>query len=81
MLLNEDWVKIYSSAEIHKIEIVKSVLEDNDIQSFEINKKDSFLVAIGEIELYVSAENAVLSKAIINGNNLWVIFYNALLRV
>ena len=70
MLINEDWVKIYSSTEIHKIEIVKAVLEDNDIPSFEINKKDSSYISIGEIELYVSSENAVLSKAIINGNNL-----------
>jgi len=70
MLINEDWVKIYSSTEIHKIEIVKAVLEDNDIQSFEINKKDSSYISIGEIELYVSSENVVLSKAIINGNNL-----------
>jgi hypothetical protein len=70
MLLDEDWVKIYSSTEIHKIEIVKAVLEDNDIPSFEINKKDSSYTSIGDIELYVSSENAVLSKAIINGNNL-----------
>ena len=70
MLINEDWVKVYSSTEIHKIEIVKAVLEDNDIPSFEINKKDSSYISIGEIELYVSAENSVLSKAIINGNNL-----------
>ncbi|HKR05654.1 MAG TPA: DUF2007 domain-containing protein [Bacteroidia bacterium] len=68
--MNEGWIKIYSSAEIHKVEIVKAVLEDNGIPSFEINKKDSSYISIGEIELYVAAENETLSKIIINNNNL-----------
>jgi putative signal transducing protein len=68
--MNKDWVKIYSSTEIHKIEIVKAVLEDNGIQSFEINKKDSSYTSIGEIELYVNTENEILANLIINENSL-----------
>jgi len=68
--MDKDWEKIYSSTEIHKIEIVKAVLEDNGIPSFEINKKDSSYISIGEIELYVATENVLLSKIIINTNQL-----------
>jgi hypothetical protein len=68
--MNEDWIKIYSSTEIQEIEIVKAALEDNEIPSFIINKKDSSYISIGEIELYVAAENEILSKIIINNNNL-----------
>ncbi|MEO5570268.1 MAG: DUF2007 domain-containing protein [Bacteroidia bacterium] len=68
--MDSDWVKIYSSTEIHKIEILKAVLEDNGIKSFEINKKDSSYISLGEIELYVSAENEIFSKVIINTNQL-----------
>jgi len=68
--MDKDWVKIYSSTEVHKIEILKAVLEDNGIKSFEINKKDSSYISVGEIELYVNVENEILSKVIINTNHL-----------
>ena len=68
--MDKDWIKIYSSNEFHKVEIVKAVLEDNGIPSFEINKKDSSYISIGEIELYVNPENELLSKIIINTNSL-----------
>ena len=68
--MENDLVKVYSSTEFHKVEIVKAVLEDSGIPSFEINKKDSSYISIGEIEVYVNIENEVLSKIIINTNNL-----------
>lgn len=64
--MNSDWVKIYASSEIHKVEIVKSVLEDNNIASFEINKKDSSYISVGEMELYVKPEDEALATIIIN---------------
>lgn len=68
--MNNDWVKIYSSVEIHKVEIVKAVLEDNDITAFMINKKDSSYIIIGEIELFVKPDDEILSKIIINKHKL-----------
>lgn len=68
--MNNDWVKIYVSNQIHKVEIVKATLEENGIKSFEINKKDSSYISVGEIELYVKAEDEILSKVIINNNQL-----------
>lgn len=69
--MKEGWIKIYSSDLHHKIEIVKAVLEDNAIQSFEINKMDSsYTSLLGEIELYVPEENQVLAQFIIKENSL-----------
>jgi len=69
--MQEGWIKIYSSTLHHKIEIVKAVLEDNSIKSFDINKMDSsYTPLLGEIELYVPEENQVLAQFIIKENNL-----------
>jgi hypothetical protein len=63
-----NWIMVYSSTEIHKIEIIKAILNDNDIQSFDINKKDSSYISVGEIELYVKEEDEILAKVIITNN-------------
>lgn len=63
---NPQWTKIYSSDEIHKIQILKSVLAESGIASFEINKKDSSYISIGEIELYVNPDDEALARIIIS---------------
>ncbi len=69
--MQQGWKKIYSSMQHHKVEIVKAVLADNSIPSHVINKLDSsYANLIGEIELYVPDENAVLAQFIIKENNL-----------
>ncbi|MBL0070872.1 MAG: hypothetical protein IPP34_03165 [Bacteroidetes bacterium] len=37
--VNQDWIRVYVSELEHKINIVKAVLEDNQIAAFEVNKK------------------------------------------
>ena len=68
--MEKDWIKIYSSPQIHKIEIVKGVLGDNNIKSVSINKHDSSYRSFGEIELYVNKEDALKALQIINKNEL-----------
>lgn len=68
--INQDWIRVYVSELEHKINIVKAVLEDNQIDAFEVNKKDSAYTFIGEIELYVHEKDAVLAKFLINSNQL-----------
>ena len=68
--MNKDWVKVYSSAESYKIMLVKGVLEENNIKSFEVNKKDSSYSMIGEIELYVQQDDSILANIIIEKNSL-----------
>lgn len=60
-----NWQKIYSSSFEHKVEIVKAVLIDSEIDSVVVNKKDR-AYNFGEVELYVQGENVIKAKQIIN---------------
>lgn len=53
------WVKIFSSDLLYKIEIAKGVLEENGIPSVVLNKQDSSYVVFGLIELYVNSQYAL----------------------
>lgn len=68
--MRDNWVKVYSSNQPHKVSIVSAILADNDIESHEINKIDSAYNTIGEIELYVPEESAVLAVFFIKQNEL-----------
>jgi hypothetical protein len=67
---NEDWVRIYATDQQHKAEIVKSFLEDHQIHTVEVNKKDSSYTFIGDIELYARKEDAVLAGFLIKEHQL-----------
>jgi len=67
--MEESWHLIYSSTFLHKVEIVKAVLEDLEIESVVVNKKDSAYL-FGEIELYVHADNVLKARLIINREEL-----------
>jgi len=56
--MNENWQSIYSTQYEYKAEIIKAVLEENDIKCFVLSKKDSAYL-FGEIELYVSPDNVL----------------------
>jgi hypothetical protein len=67
--MDENWEKVYASTYDHKVEIVKAVLEDSDIRSVVVNKKDSFYL-FGEIELYVNPDNVIRAMSIIQKEDL-----------
>lgn len=67
--MEESWQIIYSSTFLHKVEIVKAVLDDFEIESVVVNKKDS-LYLFGEIELFVHADNVLKARLIINREEL-----------
>jgi len=46
------WVKIYTSADFFKSELVRQVLIDHEIEAIIINKQ-GFPYRIGEIEVYI----------------------------
>ena len=66
--MKDDWKKIYSSTEDFKIQIIKGLLIDNNINCVVINKKDSGF-KFGELELYVQSDNVVKAKYLINKYN------------
>jgi hypothetical protein len=67
-----NWVVIYKSNNTNNSHIVKSVLEDNEIDVVIVDKMDSMHTHLmnAEIELHVSPENVVKAKHIISKNDL-----------
>ena len=68
--MEKGWEQIYISDKSHLVEIVKAVLAENGIQSFAVDRRDSTSITIGYIELYVKNKDVVLSKFLIEKNNL-----------
>jgi len=64
-MTSSDWVKIYESSYLYKVEIYKGGLEAEGIEAVSINKKDSAYL-FGRVELYVKAENAMKAIRLIN---------------
>lgn len=62
--MDNDWVKVYAAGKLYDVELVKGLLEQNDIESEIFNQKDrAFLV--GDVELYVHSKDADKAKQII----------------
>ncbi|MBC8266517.1 MAG: DUF2007 domain-containing protein [Flavobacteriales bacterium] len=59
------WIKIYTSTDLFKIELLKGFLKENNIIAMSINKKDSSYLAFGDVELYVDSENVMKAKMLI----------------
>lgn len=69
--MNEQWVKVYSTTQHHQIEIARAILEENHINSSFINKMStSYGNLIGEIELYVKADDETLASFILKNIQL-----------
>ena len=68
--MESGWKCIYFNNQMHKIEIVRAVLNDQDIKSVVVDKRDSSYFMVGDIEIYVSNEDAILAKIIIEQNEL-----------
>lgn len=60
----EGWTCIYTSTQLHDVEIIRGILEEEQITAFVVNKKDSVYL-FGEIELYVRVEDAFTANQII----------------
>jgi len=67
--MSKNWKKIYSTTYLHKAEIAKAVLQDNNIDTMILNKRDSMYL-IGEIELYALQDNFLKAINIIKKNEL-----------
>ena len=66
---SEKWTMVFSSSRLYQVEILKGLLEENDIPCFIINKQDSSYL-FGEIELYVSVEDSVKALNLINHSEI-----------
>jgi hypothetical protein len=60
-----NWIKIYTSTDPFKIELLKGFLNENNIMAMSINKKDSSYLSFGEIELLVNEKDVMKAKTLI----------------
>ena len=60
----EQWEMVFSTNSLYQAEILKAVLEEENIVSVVINKQDSSYLAFGEAELYVKCEDMLRAKQI-----------------
>ena len=49
----DGWHKLYSTGNYAEANIIKGMLQENNIQAVVMNKLDSSYLAFGEIEIYV----------------------------
>lgn len=57
--MSMNWQKIYSTANLPQAEIIKSLLEEYDIQAIILNKRDSAYNMFGEVEIHVLREDVI----------------------
>lgn len=62
--MEKNWVCIYSTDTIQLAEIARGVLEEHEIDSVIVNKKDTNYL-FGLIEVYVNRDNALAAKYIL----------------
>ena len=62
--MEKDWVRIFGYTDEVKCEMARQILEDEEIESVIINKKDR-AYGFGEIELYVLRDKVIIAKRIL----------------
>lgn len=67
--MENDWLKIYTSSEYYKAEIVRQVLAENEIEAVLMNKQDS-QYRFGEVEVYIQKAHFDNALEIIIKNEL-----------
>lgn len=67
--MSEDWIKIYTSHDFYKSELVRQVLIDNEIEAVLLDKQ-GFPYKIGEIEVFIHKTNFQKAIELIIKNEL-----------
>lgn len=63
--MEKDWIMVYTMKKEYNADILKEILEDNNINCVMINKNDSSYIPIGDIEVYVHKDNEERAKELI----------------
>ncbi len=63
-----DWQCIYTTRAEYKAELAKAILDENNIKSLIINKRDSAYL-FGDIELLVAPDDVINAKQILTREN------------
>ncbi|PCJ81148.1 MAG: hypothetical protein COA57_14525 [Flavobacteriales bacterium] len=71
--MNANWAIVYFSTSLHKITLVKSLLEGSEIDAIILNKQNSVYPSLNfevNIELFVHSDNVIKAKHLIKKNQL-----------
>ncbi|MDB5246312.1 MAG: hypothetical protein JWQ40_706 [Segetibacter sp.] len=60
-----NWFLLYSTRSFPEANIIKGMLEQNDVPVMIINKQDSSYIIFGEIELYVPTHLKDIAKQLV----------------
>ncbi len=63
--MEDNWVSIFTCNKPWQAEIAKQVLFENGIEAVIINKQDSSYHSFGDVEVYVSLDEAEKSKELL----------------
>ncbi len=63
--MQHDWVCIYITNNEYRANLAKEMLEEHDIESIIMNKRDSSY-GFGDIELYVRTDVVIRAKMLVN---------------
>jgi hypothetical protein len=55
--MEKNWVKIFTSADYYKSEMIKQALAGHHIDTVLLNKQDSSYSTFGDIEVYIHQED------------------------
>jgi len=55
--MEKNWIKIFTSSDFYRSEIVKQVLCENEIEAVLLNKQASSHRDFGNVEVYIHQEN------------------------
>lgn len=67
--MTEGWVKVYTSADFFKSELVRQLLTENEIEAVILNKQ-GYPYNIGQVEVYVQPNLAQQATDIIEQNEI-----------
>ena len=61
-----EWIRVFETTKMYEAMMVQSLLNDHHIECTILNQKDSLIVTIGEIGVYVKLEDSIDAVNIID---------------
>lgn len=70
--MEKDWIKIFASDKLYQAEMVKGLLQANDIEAVVINRQDSSYLQVlpGLAEVYIHQSRQDKAKALLSESGL-----------
>ena len=68
--MDSNWIIVYCTNQKYKIDLIKGVLEGNNVDCVIVDKQDSSYLSFGEIEVYTPKHYANKAKQLIKESQL-----------